>query len=62
MAAFARSNDLRGAEFTGADLRGAKFAQTDLSGVVMRGSMRTAWTSMIRSSVAAGACASTAWR
>jgi hypothetical protein len=27
MAAFARSNDLRGAEFTGADLRGAQFAE-----------------------------------
>jgi hypothetical protein len=37
MAAFARSNDLRGAEFTGADLRGARFAEADLSGVVMRG-------------------------
>jgi hypothetical protein len=37
MAAFARSKDLRGAEFTGADLRGAKFAEADLSGVVMRG-------------------------
>jgi hypothetical protein len=37
MAAFARSNDLRGAEFIGADLRGARFAEADLSGVVMRG-------------------------
>lgn len=37
MATFARSNDLRGAEFTGADLRGARFAESDLSGVVMRG-------------------------
>lgn len=37
MAAFARSNDLRGAEFTGADLRGARFAEADLSGVMMRG-------------------------
>ncbi len=37
MAAFARSSDLRGAEFIGADLRGARFAEADLSGVVMRG-------------------------
>jgi hypothetical protein len=37
MTAFARSNDLRGAEFIGADLRGARFAEADLSGVVMRG-------------------------
>jgi hypothetical protein len=37
MAAFDRSGDLRGAEFTGADLRGARFAEADLSGVVMRG-------------------------
>ena len=37
MATFARSNDLRGAEFIGADLRGARFAEADLSGVVMRG-------------------------
>jgi len=37
MAAFARANDLRGAEFIGADLRGARFAEADLSGVVMRG-------------------------
>jgi hypothetical protein len=37
MATFAQSNDLRGAEFTGADLRGARFAEADLSGVVMRG-------------------------
>ena len=37
MATFARSNDLRGAEFIGTDLRGARFAEADLSGVVMRG-------------------------
>ena len=37
MATFARSSDLRGAEFIGADLRGARFAEADLSGVVMRG-------------------------
>jgi DinB superfamily/Pentapeptide repeats (8 copies) len=37
MASFARSSDLRGAEFTGVDLRGARFAEADLSGVVMRG-------------------------
>jgi DinB superfamily/Pentapeptide repeats (8 copies) len=37
IAAFARSGDLRGAEFTGVDLRGARFAEADLSGVVMRG-------------------------
>jgi hypothetical protein len=37
MAGFARSSDLRGAEFTGADLRGARFAECDLGGVVMRG-------------------------
>jgi hypothetical protein len=37
MTTFARSRDLRGAEFTGADLRGARFAEADLSGVVMRG-------------------------
>ena len=37
MATFARSRDLRGAEFIGADLRGARFAEADLSGVVMRG-------------------------
>jgi hypothetical protein len=37
MAAFARSNDLRGAQFIGADLRGARFAEADLSGAVMRG-------------------------
>ena len=37
MATFARSSDLRGAEFTGADLRGARFAEADLSGAVMRG-------------------------
>jgi uncharacterized protein YjbI with pentapeptide repeats len=35
--AFARSSDLRGAEFVGADLRGARFVEADLSGVVMRG-------------------------
>jgi hypothetical protein len=37
MATFARSDDLRGAEFVGADLRGARFVEADLSGVVMRG-------------------------
>jgi len=37
MATFARSGDLRGAEFAGADLRGARFVEADLSGVVMRG-------------------------
>jgi hypothetical protein len=37
MSTFARSSDLRGAEFIGADLRGARFAEADLSGVVMRG-------------------------
>jgi Pentapeptide repeats (8 copies) len=37
MTDFARSNDLRRAEFIGADLRGARFAEADLSGVVMRG-------------------------
>jgi hypothetical protein len=37
MAAFARSNDLRGAEFIGADLRGARFSEADLSGAVLRG-------------------------
>ena len=31
MAAFARSTDLRGAEFTGADLRRARFAEADRS-------------------------------
>src|ERR1700722_9252238 len=36
MTAFARSKDLRGAEFIGADLRGARFAEADLAGVVMR--------------------------
>jgi hypothetical protein len=36
MAAFNRSDDLRGAEFVDADLRGARFVRTDLSGVVMR--------------------------
>jgi Pentapeptide repeats (8 copies) len=37
MTTFARSGDLRGAEFTGVDLRGARFVEADLSGVVMRG-------------------------
>jgi hypothetical protein len=37
MAAFARSGDLRGAEFANMDLRGARFVEADLSGVVMRG-------------------------
>lgn len=37
MSTFARSSDLRGAEFVGADLRGARFVEADLSGVVMRG-------------------------
>lgn len=37
MAAFARSDDLRGAEFAGTDLRGARFIEADLSDVVMRG-------------------------
>ncbi len=37
MVTFARSSDLRGAEFIGADLHGARFAEADLSGVVMRG-------------------------
>lgn len=37
MASFARSSDLRGAEFIGADLRGARFSEADLSGAVMRG-------------------------
>jgi hypothetical protein len=36
MATFTRSDDLRGAEFTGTDLRGARFTAADLSGVVMR--------------------------
>jgi hypothetical protein len=36
MATFTRSDDLRGAEFTGTDLRGARFVAADLSGVVMR--------------------------
>jgi DinB superfamily/Pentapeptide repeats (8 copies) len=36
MATFNRSDDLRGAEFTGTDLRGARFTAADLSGVVMR--------------------------
>ncbi len=37
MATFARSENLRGAEFIGADLRDARFIESDLSGVVMRG-------------------------
>ncbi|BCJ76725.1 hypothetical protein CS0771_62690 [Catellatospora sp. IY07-71] len=37
MAAFTRSDDLRGARFTGVDLRGARFVEADLSGAVMRG-------------------------
>jgi len=37
MATFARSDDLRGAEFVNTDLRGARFVEADLSGVVMRG-------------------------
>ncbi len=37
MATFNRSDDLRGARFTGADLQGARFVESDLSGVVMRG-------------------------
>jgi hypothetical protein len=37
MDTFARSSDLRGAEFVGADLRGARFAESDLAGVMMRG-------------------------
>lgn len=37
MAAFAQSDDLRGAEFAGTDLRGARFIEADLSDVVMRG-------------------------
>jgi DinB superfamily/Pentapeptide repeats (8 copies) len=37
MSTFARSSDLRRAEFVGADLRGARFVEADLSGVVMRG-------------------------
>ena len=37
MTTFARSGDLRGAEFAGADLRGARFTEADLSGAVMRG-------------------------
>jgi hypothetical protein len=36
MATFNRSDDLRGAEFTGTDLSGARFTAADLSGVVMR--------------------------
>jgi hypothetical protein len=37
MAAFGKSDDLRGATFVGVDLRGARFVEADLSGVVMRG-------------------------
>jgi hypothetical protein len=37
MAAFTRSDDLQGAEFTDVDLRGARFVGSDLTGVVMRG-------------------------
>jgi hypothetical protein len=37
MVAFSRTDDLRGAQFTGVDLRGARFVESDLSGVVMRG-------------------------
>lgn len=37
MATFARSDDLRGAEFTEVNLRGARFVRSDLSSVVMRG-------------------------
>src|SRR5580692_9168050 len=37
MAAFARTENLQGAEFIGADLRGARFIESDLSEVVMRG-------------------------
>jgi hypothetical protein len=37
MTSFTRSDDLRGAQFTGVDLRGARFVGADLSGVVMRG-------------------------
>jgi hypothetical protein len=37
MSTFARSGDLRGAEFVGVDLHGARFVEADLSGVVMRG-------------------------
>jgi hypothetical protein len=37
MATFTRSDDLRGAEFTGANLTGARFVESDLTGVVMRG-------------------------
>ena len=36
MTTFTRSDDLQGAEFTGANLRGARFVESDLSGVVMR--------------------------
>jgi uncharacterized protein YjbI with pentapeptide repeats len=62
MATFARSSDLRGAEFIGADLRGARFAEADLSGVVMRGVSVEGVDIDDRSSAIAGAtCASTAW-
>jgi uncharacterized damage-inducible protein DinB len=37
MTTFTRSDDLRGARFTGTDLTGARFVGADLSGVVMRG-------------------------
>ena len=37
MATFGPSDDLRGAEFSGADLSGARFVECDLSGFVMRG-------------------------
>jgi DinB superfamily/Pentapeptide repeats (8 copies) len=37
MTSFSRSDDLRGARFSGVDLRGARFVGADLSGVVMRG-------------------------
>lgn len=37
MTTFTRSDDLRGARFTGTDLRGARFVGADLSGAVMRG-------------------------
>jgi uncharacterized protein YjbI with pentapeptide repeats len=35
--AFARTENLQGAEFIGTDLRGARFIESDLSDVVMRG-------------------------
>lgn len=34
---FDRSDDLRGAQFTGADLEGARFTRSSLAGAVMRG-------------------------